>query len=398
MRNGYGTAVVEAPARQLRATGASIDEVLYTMEKAEAFAEKLANSQFVPQAFRGKPGDIIAAVTLGQMVGLNPMQALQGIAVINGRPCLWGDAALAVVRSHPEFEDLSETFEGTGEELRAVCVVTRRGQSPCSRSFSVAMAKKAGLWQKAGPWTLYPSRMLQMRARGFAIRDTFADALTGMITREEAEDGSEIIDIPVRPSVSLSSLTDPKLAPKPEEQPAKPEELAAKPEGLQNKSEEQRRGRGRPRNTTAPDKTSMAILNPDEINKIVSDFAQIGVHDVVLEEIAGKGKLFWGPAERDKLRAAYAEHKQNRADWMLAAKALFDDGETAEASKMLLDCGWSTADATAVIDEWISLKESDEEENKDEPNQETFAKYHEENQHRVDPKKKYEGKEEGDMF
>jgi hypothetical protein len=54
--------------------------------------------------------------------------------------------------------------------------------------FSVEDAKRAGLWGKQGPWTAYPKRMLSMRARGFAIRDCFADVLKGLITAEEAQD------------------------------------------------------------------------------------------------------------------------------------------------------------------------------------------------------------------
>ena len=175
----------------MRATGDSIARVLAIMEDAEKFAEKLARSQFIPQAFRGNSADVLAAVTLGQMVGLNPMQALWGIAVINGRPCIWGDAALAIVRSHPDFEDIQETIEkSSGEEgaAKAICTIKRRGQSPVARSFSMAQAQRAGLSTKKGPWTDYPARMLQMRARGFAMRDAFADALTGMMLREEAED------------------------------------------------------------------------------------------------------------------------------------------------------------------------------------------------------------------
>jgi len=52
-------------------------------------------------------------------------------------------------------------------------------------------AKRAGLWAKQGPWTAYPKRMMQMRARGFALRDAFPDVLKGMITAEEAQDYQE---------------------------------------------------------------------------------------------------------------------------------------------------------------------------------------------------------------
>jgi hypothetical protein len=54
--------------------------------------------------------------------------------------------------------------------------------------FSVADAVRAGLWGKSGPWTQYPKRMLQLRARGFALRDAFPDVLKGLVTAEEAQD------------------------------------------------------------------------------------------------------------------------------------------------------------------------------------------------------------------
>ena len=51
-----------------------------------------------------------------------------------------------------------------------------------------ADANRAGLLNRSGPWKSYPDRMLKMRARGFALRDVFADALGGMISAEEAND------------------------------------------------------------------------------------------------------------------------------------------------------------------------------------------------------------------
>jgi hypothetical protein len=70
----------------------------------------------------------------------------------------------------------------------AVCVAKRKGRKPVTARFSVEDAKRAGLWGKQGPWSAYPKRMMQMRARGFALRDAFPDVLKGMITAEEAQD------------------------------------------------------------------------------------------------------------------------------------------------------------------------------------------------------------------
>src|SRR5208337_216254 len=53
---------------------------------------------------------------------------------------------------------------------------------------SIADAKLAGLWNKEGPWRTYPKRMLKMRARGFTLRDGFADKLKGLKSVEELHD------------------------------------------------------------------------------------------------------------------------------------------------------------------------------------------------------------------
>lgn len=159
-----------------------------TLQEAMKFSDILASSTMVPRDFQGKPGNVLVAIQWGREVGLGPLQALQNIAVINGRPSIWGDAALALVRGHPDCLSVQEGVEGEGETRQGWCEVTRRGEQPQRRTFSVGDAKRAGLLNKPGPWTQYPDRMLQLRARGFAIRDVFPDALRGVLTREEAED------------------------------------------------------------------------------------------------------------------------------------------------------------------------------------------------------------------
>jgi hypothetical protein len=162
---------------------------LQTFDDAFKFARMVSASEFAPKDFRGKPESCMLAIQHGSEVGLSPMQSLQSIAVINGRPTIWGDAALALVQSSPQCLYVREYTEGDGDSLTAVCEVQRRGYpQPTVAKFSVADAKKAGLWGKSGPWSQYSSRMLSLRARGFALRNAFADALRGLITAEEAQD------------------------------------------------------------------------------------------------------------------------------------------------------------------------------------------------------------------
>jgi hypothetical protein len=158
------------------------------LTEAIALSRLMASSGVVPKEFKGKPADILVAMQLGSELGLAPLQALQGIAIINGRPTVWGDTALAVVQAHPFYEWHREEMEGSGEGRTAVCKIKRKGSEMHLRRFSVSDAKKAGLWNKPGPWQQYSDRMLQLRARGFALRDQFADALRGMNLTEELMD------------------------------------------------------------------------------------------------------------------------------------------------------------------------------------------------------------------
>lgn len=184
-----------------------------TFGEAKEFATELASSNLVPKQYVGKPLDILVAIQWGTELGLAPMQSLQNIAVINGKPSVYGDALMALVQANPACEGIEEFFEGEGTPNPvAVCIAHRRGRKPVTARFSVEDAKRAGLWNKQGPWTQYPKRMLQMRARGFALRDSFPDALKGLITVEEAQDYPEaaqtqVKDIPKNP---LDAIAPPK--------------------------------------------------------------------------------------------------------------------------------------------------------------------------------------------
>jgi hypothetical protein len=190
---------------------------LQSFDDAFRFAKMVAASEFAPKDFKGKPESCLLAIQHGSEVGLSPMQSLQSIAVINGRPTIWGDAALALVQACSVCEYVREYLEGEGDNLTAVCEAKRQGYpAPTTVRFSVADAKKAGLWGKTGPWTQYASRMLQLRARGFALRNAFADALRGLVTAEEAQ------DYPTQPEPVVVRPKFPETVVKLKAEPAKP--------------------------------------------------------------------------------------------------------------------------------------------------------------------------------
>lgn len=151
----------------------------------------------------------------GLECGVPPTQAIQQIAVINGRCVIWGDLLPALVWA--KGHKIREWFEGEGDDLTAFCEVTRgNNDERITRSFSVADAKAARLWDRReklkrkgkdggwydkdndSPWYRFEKRMLQMRARGFACRDGVPDVLHGLYVREELEQ-PEPIDITPTP-------------------------------------------------------------------------------------------------------------------------------------------------------------------------------------------------------
>lgn len=154
------------------------------VSEALQLAEILSNSSIVPKDYQGNPGNVFVAMQWGAEIGLAPMQAMQNIAVINGRPSIWGDAMLALVRASGLLEYIHENPTDDGCTVK----VKRKGEDEVVRSFTLVDAKKAGLISKAGPWTQYPKRMMQMRARSIALRDVFTDVLKGIQSAEEVMD------------------------------------------------------------------------------------------------------------------------------------------------------------------------------------------------------------------
>lgn len=169
-----------------------LSESLFSEDKAPYYmglAEKLARSSMVPKAYIGKPMDLFVAMAMGFSLGLSLEQSIQDIAVINSKPCLYGDGLLAVCMNHPDFLDIVEKPIYVGDKVTGyTCTIKRRDREDTVQTFTIADAKRANLLGKSGPWSQYEDRMLKMRARGFALRDSFADALRGVKSREEVED------------------------------------------------------------------------------------------------------------------------------------------------------------------------------------------------------------------
>lgn len=158
------------------------------LDEAMRMADLMAKSDMVPKDYKGNPGNVLVAVQMGAELGFKPVQSLQGIAVINGRPAVWGDALRALVLSAPDLVTMKDSFDNSTMTARCTIVRSINGnQTEFTGEFSQNDAEAAGLWGR-NTWKQYPKKMLEWRAFGFASRKAYADRLKGIQLKEEIED------------------------------------------------------------------------------------------------------------------------------------------------------------------------------------------------------------------
>jgi hypothetical protein len=147
-----GTAVATAPKTSVQLGSAQQDfDQLYRL------CANLSKAQLLPKALIGKPADVLIIVMYGQELGLSPIQSLQGIYVVNGRPSLSGQLWLAKVREAGHKVDIAHA-DGS-----CTVTITRSDGASHSETFTLEDAKRAGLVGK-DIWKSYPKRMLMWRA------------------------------------------------------------------------------------------------------------------------------------------------------------------------------------------------------------------------------------------
>lgn len=207
-----------------------------TLDEAWRFAKFVIAAGWAPKGMDTEEA-IVVCIQHGAEVGLPMMAAIQNICVINGRPSMYGDVALGLVLSKGICEEYRTWYEIDGkkltdsegnartaradekknESLTAFFYAKRKGKDePIVRSFSVSDAKEAKLFNKPGPWSDYTTRQMQWRARGFALRDGFPDALKGLSIAEESMDSpppgfdhAKQVNDPVKPAFKRAAQPQP---------------------------------------------------------------------------------------------------------------------------------------------------------------------------------------------
>lgn len=169
-------------------------------------AQRVSNTPFVPTAFRGKPEAVFAAILFGEELGIGPMQSLNSIHVIEGKPSMSPELMRALVARAGHRIDVKEA---SGDR---VSLWGKRcdNESEATVTWTMDDAKQAGLAGR-GAWKTYPRAMLLARATSELCRMIFADVVAGLsYTDEEASSisGVEWTETPVDP-LSLDVVSKP---------------------------------------------------------------------------------------------------------------------------------------------------------------------------------------------
>lgn len=166
----------------------------------------------------GSGDDKVSAVAItimaGMELGLKPMVALRSFTVINGKPALYGDGLIAVVRMSGKAKKVQTGCETRDGQMVGWCIGERADTGESQRvEFSEEDARRAGLWSpdakvrgkvwrdnkqvwvddapNESPWHRYPQRMLAWRAAGYCLRELFGDVLGGIRDEFEAQEAYE---------------------------------------------------------------------------------------------------------------------------------------------------------------------------------------------------------------
>lgn len=191
------------------------------LQERVGYIERLAPSTILPTAYRGNAANAFVAAETGAALGLEPLQALASIAVINGRATLSSDLMAAVIRRAGH---TLRIVENNPESVTATLIRADDKKFEFTVTWDKDKAVKAGLWGQRGPWSQYPTQMLRARAITEVARQGASEALMGMIYSPEdfgatITDTGEVIEAeivneaPAKPAPAAKPASKPAAAP-----------------------------------------------------------------------------------------------------------------------------------------------------------------------------------------
>ena len=183
-------------------------------EEAMKIANMLAGSKLVPQQYQGHPEDVLIACSWGESLGLKPLSALNAIAVVNGRPQLFGDALKALIMKHGTIEENWDNEQGvwtmTAHRKGFPDVTWSYGYNDAIAAGHVSYNPQSNTFglgaRKSEAWVKYTKRMCQLKCRNFVIRDAFPDVIQGIDIEGSDDDVMQISEVQTEPVTEVPAI------------------------------------------------------------------------------------------------------------------------------------------------------------------------------------------------
>lgn len=176
-------------------------------------AAALAKSDVIPEAYRNKPGNCLIALEMADRMGCAPLQIMQSMHIIHGRPSFTSQWLIATVNASGRFSPLRWRFrEEKGRKVAAVAYATEKDSKELLEGpeVSLDMAKAEGWSTKSGSkWLTMPEVMLMYRSAAFWARLYCPEVAMGLHMADEVEDVVQLQRVPTRSfSEALSALPE----------------------------------------------------------------------------------------------------------------------------------------------------------------------------------------------
>lgn len=174
-------------------------------ENAQRIGKALASSALVPKEYQGQQGlaNVLVAMEIANRMNLSPLQVMQNLHIIHGRPSWSSQFIIAMINGCGRFTPLDYNVTGEGDTLSCFAYATElaTGKELRGPVVTMAMAKREGWATKSGSkWQTMPDLMIRYRAAAFWGRLYVPEFLVGMKTQDEVID-IETVEVQEAPSI-----------------------------------------------------------------------------------------------------------------------------------------------------------------------------------------------------
>lgn len=154
------------------------------MNGAMQVAKQIAQSTIIPRALQGKPGDVLVVLLTGREFGLQPMQAMRSLHVVDGKPVMAADLMVGLCLGRREVCEYFTLVESSAE--KATYKTKRVGTQEVVLTWTWKQAEKAGVTGKDN-WRKYPESMLRARCASALARAVYPDLMAGTYDPDELD-------------------------------------------------------------------------------------------------------------------------------------------------------------------------------------------------------------------